>query len=836
MTDRLRLDLPLLLPDIDDIADACVDRLIADLNGFDGVSKAHVEKAVGETAALLCIHYDPALITLARIRERAVAAGAAVTERFGHLHLEVDGLTHARRARTVAERLRQVSGIIEADASASGAVRVEFDRTLIAELEIRNLLKAMGAPPREPDTTGSSTTSSAPHGGHDHAHEEPAPDGKAKAADSHAGHDHGHGGVLGENAELIFSLVCGGLLAAGFGISFIASAPQWLPLALYVGAYGFGGYFTILEAIASLRNRRFEIDSLMLIAAAGAAALGAWAEGALLLFLFSFGHALEHYAMGRAKRAIEALAELAPKTASVRRDGVVIEVPVVDLAIGDVVIVKPNERMAADGFVILGTTSVNQAPVTGESVPVDKQPVADRAAATARPDAVPAAHRIFAGTINGASAIEIEVTRRSGDTTLAKVVQMVSEAEAQKSPTQHFTDKFERIFVPSVLLLVVVMLFAWVVVDEPFRDSFYRAMAVLVAASPCALAIATPSAVLSGVARAARGGVLIKGGGPLENLGTLTAIAFDKTGTLTEGRPRITDVIVADGVTETELLRVAVAIESLSDHPLAVAVVSGGRERLGNASIPEASAARSITGRGVAASIDGQTVHVGSPRLFGEIEGNPIPESLQANISRMESEGRTMMVVRKGPQYLGLIGLMDTPRSTAVDTLKRLRTLGITRMLMISGDNQRVADAIAAEVGLDEAWGDLMPEDKVDAIKKLKSEGKVAMVGDGVNDAPAMAHATVGIAMGAAGSDVALETADVALMADDLSHLPFAVGLSRATSRIIKQNLYVSLGVVAVLLPATILGLGIGPAVLAHEGSTLVVVFNALRLLAYKDR
>lgn len=691
-----------------------------------------------------------------------------------------------------------------------------------------------------------------PHLDHKHAEEQPkTPQAGDKPVPhpptaAHAGHDHdggnaaegahAHGGLLGANTELYFALICGALLAIGFAIEKLAAANQWVPIGFYVAAYFFGGVFTLREAFASLRGGKFEIDTLMLVAAAGAAALGAWAEGALLLFLFSFGHSLEHYAMGRAKRAIEALAELAPQTALVRRDGGTAEIPVEELKVGDTVVVKPNERMPADGFVVVGTSSVNQAPVTGESVPVDKQPVADAAAAAAQPDKVPAESRIFAGTINGSGAIEVQVSRLSSDTTLAKVVKMVGEAEAQKSPTQHFTDKFERIFVPAVLILVVVMLFAWVVVDEPFRDSFYRAMAVLVAASPCALAIATPSAVLSGVARAARGGVLVKGGGPLENLGTLSAIAFDKTGTLTEGRPRITDVVAADGVTEEELLRVAVAVEALSDHPLAAAITKDGRERLGDAAVPAASDLRSITGRGVEATYEGKEVHIGSPKLFGEVDGEPLPPALREAISRLEESGRTTMVVRLGSRYLGAIGLMDTPREAAVATLKRLRDLGITRMIMISGDNQRVADAIAKEVGLDEAWGDLMPEDKVDAIKKLKAEAKVAMVGDGVNDAPAMANATVGIAMGAAGSDVALETADVALMADDLSHLPFAVGLSRQTSRIIRQNVYISLGVVALLLPATIFGLGIGPAVLAHEGSTLVVVFNALRLLAFKER
>ncbi|WP_414881261.1 heavy metal translocating P-type ATPase, partial [Sphingomonas sp. Leaf33] len=589
-------------------------------------------------------------------------------------------------------------------------------------------------------------------------------------------HDHGadegghaHAGLLGANTELYFALICGALLAIGFAVEKLTSATEWVPIGLYVAAYFFGGFFTLREAITSLRGGKFEIDTLMLVAAAGAAALGAWAEGALLLFLFSFGHSLEHYAMGRAKRAIEALAELAPQTALVRRGDGTVEIPVEELAVGDTVVVKPNERMPADGFVVVGTSSVNQAPVTGESMPVDKRPVEDAAAATAQPDKVESAHRIFAGTINGSGAIEVSVTRLSKDTTLAKVVQMVGEAEVQKSPTQRFTDRFERIFVPAVLMLVVLLMFAWVVVDEPFRDSFYRAMAVLVAASPCALAIATPSAVLSGIARAARGGVLVKGGGPLENLGTLSAIAFDKTGTLTEGRPRITDVLPAEGATEEELLRIAVAVEVLSDHPLAAAITKDGRERLGDAAVPSASSLRSITGRGVMATVEGQSVHIGSPKLFGEIDGEPLPQALRAVTDALEVAGHTTMIVRNGARYLGAIGVMDTPREAAVATLKRLRQIGITRMIMISGDNQRVADAIAKQVGLDKAWGDLMPEDKVEAIKKLKAQDKVAMVGDGVNDAPAMANATVGIAMGAAGSDVALETADVALMADDLS-------------------------------------------------------------------
>jgi len=661
----------------------------------------------------------------------------------------------------------------------------------------------------------------------------------SEARDQHEGHDHAeggdhghdHGGIFGERTELIFAGLSGAMLLSGWLVS--QRVEGVIPLLLYIAAYGFGGYFTLREAVGNIIKRRFEIDTLMLVAAAGAAALGQWAEGALLLFLFSTGHALEHYAMGRARRAIEALAKLAPETATVRRDGATAEVPVQELVVGDIVVVRPNERMPSDGVVVVGESSVDQAPITGESVPVDKRAASDPALDF---DKASPEHRVFAGTINGPGALEVRVARKASETTLARVVKMVAEAEAQQSPTQQFTNRFERIFVPSVLAGVSLLMLAWVVIDETFSVSFYRAMAVLVAASPCALAISVPSAVLSAVARAARGGVLVKGGRPLENLGTLTAIAFDKTGTLTEGKPRITDVTTAEGVDERELLSVAVAVESLSDHPLAAAVVRDGGERLKGYPVPVADDVQSLTGQGVQATVAGHTVMIGKPKMFEGGSGGRPSDALWSAIQQLETSGRTVMVVKSGDRYLGAIGVMDTARPAAEGVIARLRAMGITRIVMLSGDNQSVADAIAAKLGLDEAMGGLMPEDKVRIIKEMKaSEGRVAMIGDGVNDAPALANATVGIAMGAAGSDVALETADVALMADDLNHLPFAVGLSRKTSDIIKQNLWVSLGMVAVLIPATLFGLKIGAAVIFHEGSTLLVVANALRLLAYRD-
>lgn len=662
---------------------------------------------------------------------------------------------------------------------------------------------------------------------HDHDHE--------KTHGSGDGHDHDDviSRLLGPRAEVIFAGLAGFLLLIGWLGPKVGLAEP-IAFAALLAAYFFGGYYALREALGSVFQGRFQIDFLMLVAATGAAILGEWAEGAFLLFLFAIGHALENFAMTRARNAITALANLAPDEALVRRGAKTVTVPINQLVIGDIVVVRSNERLPADGFVIRGESAVNQAPITGESAPVDKQPVADIALAAANSDAVSADSRVFAGSINGTGSLDIQVTRLSGETTLARVVQMVSEAETRQSPTQSFTKKFERIFVPSVIVLAVLVALSFLVLDEAPSESFYRAMAVLVAASPCALAIATPSAILSGVARAARGGVLIKGGAPLESLGKIDAIAFDKTGTLTEGEPRLVDILAYGDVSEDELLRVSAAVETLSDHPLAQAVVRDAAARLSD--VPDtASDFGSITGRGVKAHFEGETVHIGKGALFAEVPGAPLPDDLKASVNQLSENGRTTMIVRKGSHYLGAIGLMDTPREAAKPVIAKLRELGVKRMMMISGDNQNVADAVAREVGLDIAFGDLMPGDKVTKIKALSSEQGVAMVGDGVNDAPAMANATVGIAMGAAGSDVALETADIALMADDLETLPFAVGLSRATSRIIRQNLWASLGIVAFLIPATLLGLRIGPAVLIHEGSTLIVVFNALRLLAYRE-
>lgn len=804
---KLQLEIPVLLPEIPDEKDRCVERLMLVLKTKKGIEDAHIKEG---KPAQLCIHYDPQIISLNKVKTLAQQNGASLTDRYRHLLIDIKGIRHQRHARSIEHSLLRVEGIIEASVSATEVVRLEWDTQHITQEEVEIAIKKTGL--KIVHTTAEK---------HEH-----------KEGD---GHEHGHSEFLGENTELYFAIGSGVFWLAGLLLSFIESIPEWLTIALFVIALVLGGYFTLLEAIETIRKGKFEIDFLMLVAAAGASSLGKWEEAALLLFLFSLGHALEHYAMNRARKSIAALSNLAPPTALVKRGGETIEIDVADLRLGEIIVVKPNSKIAADGVIIKGSSAVNQAPITGESVPVDKRPV-DHPDGKYELSTLPTENRAFAGTINGSSALEIKVLKLAKDSTLSRLITMVKEAETQKSPTQQLTDKFERYFVPAVLGLVVLLLFAFLVLDETFADSFYRAMAVLVAASPCALAISTPSAVLAGVARAARQGVLIKGGRPLEDLGSLNAIAFDKTGTLTEGKPRLTNAIPYREIPKEELLTVAVAVEELSDHPLAKAIIEGGKRELGDKEIPEAQNLEALTARGIKAQLQGQIVHIGNRRLFKELTGEDIPPELDKKMAELEAGGHTAMIIHRDKQYLGIISVMDVARPEAKATLTALKDVGIKRMIMLTGDNQKVADAVAGEIGITDPMGSLLPEDKVAAIEKLKEEeGEVAMVGDGVNDAPAMAKSTVGIAMGAAGSDVALETADIALMADKLDNLPFAIGLSRKAKRIIKQNLWLSLGMVVILIPLTISGIAdIGPAVIAHEGSTLVVVANALRLLAYQ--
>ncbi len=825
---KLQIDIPQILPGVPDDKDHCVQEFIKVLREEKGVEDVHVSDTREKGVPQLCFHYDPSQISITRIRSLAKQVGSSITEKIGHKLIEVKGIRHTRQARTIELALRSIPGVIEVAVSATGMIRIEFERATTEETKICEVLKKEGL--WIPDKIVSAKRYLR------HIEKEAQIVPKTTNKKPTHEHAHTHGGIFGQNTELIFSIISGAFLALGFTLSFIHDVPQWMVLSLYGGAYLFGGFFTAKEAIESLSKGGFQVDFLMLVAAIGAAILGKWAEGALLLFLFSLGHALEHYAMNKARKSIEALSDLAPKTALRKINGRMEEIEIEEVVIGDIIVVRPNSKVPVDGVVTYGQSSVDQSSITGESIPVDKQAVNDLEIDYSKEERINSENRVYAGTINGNGSLEVQVIKETKDSTLSRLIKLVNEAQTHKSPSQRFTDKFERYFVPTVLGLVVLLLGAFLIIDETFSESFYRAMTVLVASSPCALAISTPSAVLSGVARAAKGGVLIKGGRPLEDLGILTALAFDKTGTLTEGKPKLTHVVTLTNLSEKELLKIAVAVESLSDHPLAKAIVRDGKERLNGDIIEEADDLESVLGKGVKATLAKDRIFIGNLDLYESLDDNKPSLSIREQVQALEEQGNTTMLIRQNNTYVGIIALMDIPRPEAKETLEKLKKIGIKRMIMLTGDNQKVADAVAKEIGITDAWGGLLPEEKVDAIRKLKeNESKVAMVGDGVNDAPAMAHSTVGIAMGAASSDVALETADIALMGNKLDILPFAIGLSRKTRRIIKQNIWISLGVVALLIPATIMGwANMGIAVVIHEGSTLVVVFNALRLLGYK--
>lgn len=629
---------------------------------------------------------------------------------------------------------------------------------------------------------------------------------------------------------LIMAIV-GALCLLGAAIVRWTEGPAILRYVLVSLSFLLAGWFTAIDTFKVLWRLTFDIDVLMFAAAIGAAAIGSYEEGALLLVLFAFGGAGEELAMDRARRAIEALATLSPDVATIRNDdGTEKLIGIEQLQVDQTVVVRPFDRVPADGIVSEGTSAIDQSPITGESVPVPKDIGAN----------------VYAGTINGEGLLLVRVTRLASESTLSRIVAMVREAQTQKSPTQTFTEAVEKWYVPLVLvvsaaLIVLPPLLGWTHRQDGkgnWAGWFYQAMAYLTAASPCALAIGTPAAVLSGIARAARLGVLIKGGAHLENLGKVKVIALDKTGTLTRGRPVVTDVHPLGRHDAAQIITLAAAVEKGSTHPLAHAIVEEAVAH--QYGLPGVSDSRQIPGLGVTARIDGREISVGNidHYLNSPDAKSDVSAALRNQADAFNRQGKTVVMVSEDGHPTGIIALSDRPREFAAESIAQLKQQGIARTVMLTGDRAAVADTIAKEVGVDEVKAELLPDQKLDYIKSLREKyGHVAMVGDGVNDAPALATATVGIAMGGAGTDVAIETADVALMSDDLHKLPQAIALSRFSRRIVVQNLTIALGVIAVLSPLAAMGFAyLGIAVLFHEGSTVVVVLNALRILMFKPQ
>ncbi|HEX8911653.1 MAG TPA: heavy metal translocating P-type ATPase [Humisphaera sp.] len=722
------------------------------------------------------------------------------------LVLPVEGMISPRTEQAVEASLARLPGVSAGASYAGKTVRVEFDRARCAIADIVDRLDALGL---RVLTKQEAAARDAAESGGDAAAGPPSAVARAAA--------------FVRRYDRLALAAAGGLCLLGGFLVHAAGGPQAVRVPLLLACFALCGWHTAVNSLRELRMFHFDIDVLMLVAAVGAAAIGRWEEGGMLLLLFAVGTAGEEMAMDKARNAIHALAKLAPETATVRdAAGVDRAVRVADLKVGDRVVVRPFDRVPADGTVAEGTSAVDQAPITGESVPVEKQPGSP----------------VFAGTINGEGLLVATVTKPAGESTLARVVRLVSEAQASKSPTQLFTAKIERFYVPGVLVATACLIVLPPVLGlGRWATWFYRAMAFLTAASPCALAIGTPAAVLAGIARSARMGVLIKGGAHLENLGRVRVVALDKTGTLTRGRPAVTDVVPTNGRTSAdELLRVAAAVERSSSHPLAKAIADEATARR----LPDAAATEvgQVPAKGLTGTVEGRAVKVGRPAWAADGATNETGAAWAEAAGRLAAEGKSMVGVSVDGRPAGLIALADQPRPAAAAAVAALKAAGVGHVVMLTGDALPVARLVAGSVGIDAAdvRADLLPEDKGTAVSALQERyGPLAMVGDGVNDAPAMALATVGVAMGGAGTDVALEAADVALMGDDLAKLPEAIALSRASRRVIAQNLVIALGTIAAVGPMAALGLvPLGLAVVLHEGSTVVVVLNALRLLRWR--
>jgi Cd2+/Zn2+-exporting ATPase len=631
--------------------------------------------------------------------------------------------------------------------------------------------------------------------------------------------EHGHDDTsLPRNALVITS---GALLACGMLLSWLGIGPVMLQTICYAVATLAGGLLVAPAAWGALKKLRLDMNVLMTVAVTGAWLVGEGAEGAAVVFLFALSELLESWSVGRARRAIAALLKLTPQTALVRgADGVAKEMPVTEVAVGAEISVRSGSSIPLDGEVIAGDSAVNQAPITGESVPVEKKP----------------GDPVFAGTINGEGSLTVRVTKAASDSTLARIIKLVEEAEEQKAPTQRFVDKFATIYTPAVFVVaLLVALLPPLFMSGAWAEWTYRALVLLVIACPCALVIATPVSIVSGLTALARRGVLIKGGAHLEAVGKLRALAVDKTGTITQGRPQVTGIIPTSDMTEEEVLRRAAAIDAHSEHPLAKAVVIAAQAK--GITWVESTQYQSVTGRGATAIIDGHPHFIGNHKMAHEL-GICSPE-IEARLTEIENKGQSLAILGHTPhegcegKILGILAIGDTMRPEAANALTLLHDAGIEKVVMLSGDNQRTVDAIARQAGIDEAYGDLMPEQKIEHIKRLMAEHHyVGMIGDGVNDAPALALASVGIAMGAIGSDTAIETADMALMKDDLTRVAEAIALGRRTLRIIQFNVAFALVVKAIFLILAFTGhTSLWLAILADTGATLLVIMNALRLL-----
>ncbi len=691
----------------------------------------------------------------------------------------IEDMCCENEARIVKDSVQHMNGVSGCDVNlVSRSIKVSYDPSLIS---VKDLLKAV-------DKTGMKASLKK-----EEKEERPA--------------------VWWRQPRLLALIICGFFILSGFIIELIFGLPHGEARLFYGIAVIVGGYYPAKMGLIALKTLTPNIRTLMVVGALGALILGLWGEAALLVLIYSLGDVLEAYATDRVRGAVRALMGLAPKDAAVRRNGEMITLAVEEIGIGDTIIVKPGERIPLDGEVISGNSSVDQAPITGESIPVSKLP----------------GDEVFAGSINQRGSLEVRVSKPFQDTTLGRIIHYVEEAESRKSGYQRFGETFGRYYTPFMFVLAIVVMILPAIIFGNFSGWFYRGLVVLVVSCSCGIALSIPVSVVAAIANAARHGVLIKGGVYLEIAGNVKAIAFDKTGSLTAGRPVVTDVIPFGGATEEAVLSLASSVESHSEHVLSDAIISRAREK--GISVQDITGFEAFPGVGARALVDGKPYCVGSKTLCADLGITTI--DAEEKIKQLEQGGKTLIFVTGPDELLGIIAIRDEIRPEAEGALKRLKEMGVTSLVMLTGDNEHVAQVMAEKAGIDEYVSRLLPDDKVKAIAGLKREhGVVAMVGDGVNDAPAMIEADLGIAMGAAGTDVAIETGDIVLMSDDLSRIPYVLNLSRRTVNNIRQNIVISLIIIGFLVPVALIGwIGLVPGILINEVGGLLVIINGLRLL-----
>ena len=704
----------------------------------------------------------------------------------------LEGLSCTNCAAQFENNVKRLPGVIDAQVNFGAAKLTVYGRASIAELEEAGAFENIRVRPDRPWYE----TDRREHHGHEHHH---------------------HQAVRWrEYAPIVVSAA---LAVVGFVLAWRTGEGSFGSVAAFAAAIVIGGWKLFVKGLKNLFRFQFDMNVLMTVAVIGAALIGEWGEGAVVVVLFSVSELLEHISMEKARQSIRSLMDLAPKEALIRRDGAELTVGAEDIRVGDILIVKPGQKVAMDGVVVKGMSSVNQAAITGESVPVTKT-VGDE---------------VFAGTLNQDGLLEVEVTKRVEDTALAKIIHLVEEAQARRAPSQAFIDRFARYYTPAIMALALAVALVPPLLGGGWSEWIYRALALLVVGCPCALVISTPVAIVTAIGNAARHGVLIKGGIHLEEAGRLAAVAFDKTGTLTQGVPEVTDVLVFRGE-EAAALEVAAALERASEHPLAAAVVRYAARR-GVDGAADVADFRAVAGRGVEARVGGRLYMLGSPGWISERGVLTDQGPLLERVAALQREGKTVVLLGTEGQVLAAFAVADTIRPSSQAVVDRLHRMGIAKTVMLTGDNRATAESVARQVGVADVRAELLPQDKLAVIQELRERyGKVAMVGDGVNDAPALAAATVGIAMGGAGTDTALETADIALMADDLRKLPYTIRLSRKTLAVIKQNVAFALGLKLLAVLLIVPGwLTLWMAVFADIGATLLVTLNSMRLLRVKE-